>query len=130
MLQRLFLRGVSRDRIENAAAHGAESEQRDALRQRSAVILERLRRRQADVRKAELDRRRAEAEAARHSAEAEAARRALEEEAEQRALDEEAARLVAEAEMADHHRPHDEIGDDAGAEMCSDGRGRCDGTGT
>lgn len=78
MLQRLFSRGASRNRGDDTAGHSIESEQRDVLRERSAMILERLRRRQAGLRQAELDRRRSEADAIRHAAEVVAARRALE----------------------------------------------------
>jgi len=72
MLQRLFSRGVSRDRIEDAIEHSSEAEQRDALRERSAMILQRLENKRLEARRAELAHRRAELEAA-EEAEREAA---------------------------------------------------------
>lgn len=63
MLQRLFSRGVSRDRIEDAIEHSSEAEQRDALRERSAMILQRLENKRLEARRAELERKRAELEA-------------------------------------------------------------------
>ena len=64
MLQRLFSRGVSRDRIEDAIEHSSEDEQRDALRERSAMILQRLEKKRLEARRAELAHKRAELEAA------------------------------------------------------------------
>lgn len=64
MLQRLFSRGVTRDRIEDAIEHSPEAEQRDALRERSAMILQRLENKRLEARRAELADKRAEHEAA------------------------------------------------------------------
>lgn len=64
MLQRLFSRGVSRDRIEDAIEHSSEAEQRDALRERSTMILQRLENKRLEARRAELAHKRAELEAA------------------------------------------------------------------
>ena len=72
MLQRLFSRGVSRDRIEDAIEHSSETEQRDALRERSAMILQRLENKRLEARRVELAHRRAEHEAV-EQAEGEAA---------------------------------------------------------
>lgn len=81
MLQRIFSRGASRERIEDAVEHSSAVEQSEVLRERSARILQRLERRQAEVRRAELERRRAAREAAER-----AERQAIEEaEAEQAA---------------------------------------------
>ena len=64
MLQRLFSRGASRDRIEDAIEHSSEAEQRDALRERSAMILQRLENKRLEARRSELAHKRAELEAA------------------------------------------------------------------
>lgn len=69
MLQRLFARHASEDRIENAVDHGKTIAQQDALRERSHLILERLARKQAAAREEEIEARRAAREAAERTAE-------------------------------------------------------------
>lgn len=69
MLQRLFARHASEDRIEDAVDHGKTMEERDALRERSQLILERLSRKQAAARQEEIEARRAAREAAERAAE-------------------------------------------------------------
>ncbi|QKV17278.1 hypothetical protein [Oricola thermophila] len=64
MLQRLFARHVPEERIEEVVEHGSRIAQRDALRDRSAVILERLARKQAVARKQAIEARRKAQEAA------------------------------------------------------------------
>ena len=96
MLQRLFSRGVSRDRIEDAIEHSSEAEQRDALRERSAMILQRLENKRLEARRAELAQRRAEYEAA-EQAEREADYAAAEEIARTAAEAEENETAMAEA---------------------------------
>jgi hypothetical protein len=64
MLERLFARNVPEERIEDAVDHGKAVEERDVLRTRSAVILERLARKQAAARQQEAEARRVAREAA------------------------------------------------------------------
>jgi len=98
MLQRLFSRGASRDRIEDAIEHSSEAEQRDALRERSAMILQRLENKRLEARRAELEHKRAELEAAEEAdRDAAAASAAAEEIAETEPADEEAETGMAEA---------------------------------
>lgn len=69
MLQRLFARHASEERIEDAVDHGKTMEDQDALRERSQLILERLARKQATARQEEIEARRAAREAAERAAE-------------------------------------------------------------
>lgn len=64
MLQRLFARHASEERIEDAVDHGKAMADQDALRERSHLILERLARKQAAARQEEIDARRLAREAA------------------------------------------------------------------
>lgn len=64
MLQRLFARNVPEERIDNAVDHGKAVEEQDVLRSRSALILERLARKQAAARQDEIEARRVAREAA------------------------------------------------------------------
>lgn len=74
MLNRLFARNVPEDRIQDAINHSEGVEERDALRERSAVILDRLERKRAELRRIELEERQAARDAADRAAlEAEAA---------------------------------------------------------
>lgn len=64
MLQRLFQRQGTANRLESALEHSKAMEERDVLRERSATILARLERKQMLAHRAELARRKAEREAA------------------------------------------------------------------
>ena len=64
MLNRLFARNAPEDRVQDAIDHSKDAEQRDALRERSAVILDRLERKRAELRRIELEERQAAREAA------------------------------------------------------------------
>jgi hypothetical protein len=64
MLNRLFARNVPEDRVQDAVDHGKDVEQRDALRERSAVILDRLERKRTELRRIELEERQAAKDAA------------------------------------------------------------------
>lgn len=68
MLQRLFARNVPEERIDNAVDHGKAVEEQDVLRSRSALILERLARKQAAARQDEIEARRVAREAAEEAA--------------------------------------------------------------
>ncbi len=64
MLNCLFARNVPEDRVQDAVDHGNAVEQRDALRERSAVILDRLERKRTELRRIELEERQAAKDAA------------------------------------------------------------------
>jgi hypothetical protein len=97
LLERFFSRGVPQQRIENAVDHRSTVEQQDVLRERSAVILKRLERRKAEVKRAAAEADLAAAEAAEIQA-AEAARREAEEATRREAAE---AGAVQDAAMSD-----------------------------
>lgn len=111
MLQRLFARHISEERIEDAVDHGKSREQQDVLRTRSAEILERLARKTAVAHEEEIKARRAAREAADRAAEE---AKSIAEQAEQAA--EEASALVPYSESGSVPGNPDAAAADAPAE--------------